>query len=145
MIAQKPIVVATFAAALIALAGCSSSNSTAPASSASASSVPASSAPASGGQSAQSGSPASSASNQMVTIKIKDYKYSGPDSVSPGATVTVMNEDAVNHTLTADSTGGFDVTITAGKSATFTAPTTPGSYKYHCTFHANMMGSLVVK
>ncbi|MEO6955989.1 MAG: cupredoxin domain-containing protein [Antricoccus sp.] len=137
---RKPMAAATFAAALIALAGCGNSSSAAPASNA-----PASSAAASSSQSAQSGSPASSASNQMVTIKIKDYKYSGPDSVSPGATVTVMNEDAVNHTLTADTNGGFDVTITAGKSATFTAPTTPGTYKYHCTFHANMMGALVVK
>lgn len=145
MMARKPIVVATFAAALIALAGCGNSSSAAPTSNAPTSNAAASSAAASSSQTAQSGSPASSASNQMVTIKIKDYKYSGPDSVSPGATVTVMNEDAVNHTLAADTNGGFDVTITAGKSATFTAPTTPGTYKYHCKFHANMMDALVVK
>ncbi len=30
-------------------------------------------------------------------------------------------------------------------TATFTAPTAPGTYPYHCIFHANMKGTLTVK
>ncbi|MGI8612722.1 MAG: cupredoxin domain-containing protein [Nocardioidaceae bacterium] len=40
----------------------------------------------------------------------------------------------------------FDVNVTAGGgTATFTAPTKPGSYPYHCTYHSSMHGTLVVK
>ncbi|WP_170110900.1 cupredoxin domain-containing protein [Antricoccus suffuscus] len=76
---------------------------------------------------------------------IKNYKYSGAESVSPGAKIMVMNEDSVNHTVTAENKSDFDVTVKAGESVTFTAPTKPGTYKYTCTFHPNMMGTLVVK
>lgn len=92
--------------------------------------------------SAQDSGTASSSSKLVVTIK--DFAYSGPSSVPAGSKVTVMNEDSVAHTLTADSTGGFDVTIAPGKSATFTAPAKAGSYAYHCTYHANMHGTLKV-
>jgi plastocyanin len=68
--------------------------------------------------------------------------------VKPGATVTVVNQDAVAHTVTASPTGGgipFDTgTINGGATGTFTAPTTPGTYPYICTFHAKMHGVLTV-
>jgi plastocyanin len=38
-----------------------------------------------------------------------------------------------------------NVTVGPGDSATFTAPNKPGNYKFHCTFHSNMHGTLVVK
>jgi plastocyanin len=78
-------------------------------------------------------------------ITIKNFGYSGSKSVSPGATVMVMNQDSTSHTVTADSGGAFDVTVSAGGTATFTAPSKPGSYPYHCNFHAEMHGSLTVK
>ena len=77
-------------------------------------------------------------------IMIKDFKYSGPSSVKPGTKITVMNGDSEAHTVTADSKGGFDVNVAPGKSATFTAPSSAGSYKFHCTFHSNMHGTLKV-
>jgi plastocyanin len=64
--------------------------------------------------------------------------------VAPGAKVTVTNKDSVEHTVTADSAGGFDVDVPAGATVTFTAPTTPGSFAYHCTIHPFMHGKLVV-
>ena len=91
------------------------------------------------------GAGAPTGGTEIVMITIKDFKYEGPDSVGPGAKVVVMNEDAVNHTVTAEKKSDFDVTVEAGSTATFTAPTTPGTYKYICTFHPNMMGTLVVK
>ncbi len=78
------------------------------------------------------------------TITIKNFAYQGPGTVAPGAKITVTNQDSEAHTVTAD-TGGFNVTVPAGGSATFTAPTTPGSYAFHCNFHGNMHGSLVVQ
>jgi plastocyanin len=34
--------------------------------------------------------------------------------------------------------------VLPGKKTVLTAPTTPGTYKYHCTYHGNMHGTLVV-
>ena len=142
---------ATAALALMVLAGCGSSSTGAPgspatgaATSSAASSI---SAGASSSTSATSAtSPGSSSAPQAaVTIHISAYKYTVPASVAPGATVKVMNMDDVNHTVTADSGGAFDLKATAGMTKTFVAPTTPGSYPFHCTYHANMLGVLVVK
>lgn len=82
-------------------------------------------------------------------ITISKFLYSPVNlQVKPGATVTVVNQDPVAHTVTADSgTGGiaFDSkTINASASGTFTAPTTPGTYPYGCTFHPQMHGVLTV-
>ena len=62
-----------------------------------------------------------------------------------GATVTIKNTTSVQHTVTADTTaGGFDVTVDPGKSMTFTAPSKPGVYKFHCNIHTYMTGALTV-
>lgn len=127
--------------ALVVLGACgstSSSTATSPTSSA-----PSSSAPADTGSSASSAS--SAPSSGKVVITIKDFKFSGPSSVKAGATITVMNQDSEAHTVTADdSSGGFDVKVDGNGSATFTAPTKPGDYAYHCTYHSNMHATLTV-
>jgi plastocyanin len=53
--------------------------------------------------------------------------------------------DGEAHTVTADSAKAFDVKVGAGSVTTFTAPTTPGSYPFHCTYHGNMHGVLIVR
>jgi plastocyanin len=59
--------------------------------------------------------------------------------------VTVVNNDESSHTVTSD-TNAFDVRISGGGGfSTFTAPTTPGTYPFHCNYHAGMQGSLVVQ
>jgi plastocyanin len=72
-----------------------------------------------------------------------------PDSVSPGATVSVMNMDDEAHTVTSDAKAGtaavFELKVAAGTTATFTVPAAPGTYPFHCAFHSNMQGSLVVR
>ena len=65
--------------------------------------------------------------------------------MAPGARITVKNQDDQNHTVTSATKGAFDVSVTGGGTATFTAPTKPGSYMFACSFHANMMGTLVVR
>jgi len=78
-------------------------------------------------------------------IMIQNFAYQPPTSVSPGARVEVMNRDGEAHTVTSDSNGDFDVTVPPSATVTFTAPTTPGSYDFHCSYHSNMHGVLVVK
>jgi plastocyanin len=126
---------ATVACAL-ALSGCGSSSSTAGGPSQPESSMTTSH---SAGAPSKSSEPAGA-----DMIMIQNFAYSGASTVKPGATVSVMNMDTEAHTVTADSGGAFDVTIQPGKTATFTAPTKPGSYPYHCTYHSNMHGTLRV-
>lgn len=98
---------------------------------------------------ATSGSSSSSASSSDAgstasTITIENFGFTTPDSVSPGATVTVDNKDGTAHTVTSDDGSAFDDAAASGTS-TFTAPTKPGSYPFHCTIHPSMHGTLVVK
>jgi len=58
--------------------------------------------------------------------------------------VQVTNNDGEAHTVTTDSGKAFDVTIAPGKTASFAAPKRAGSYKFHCSFHSNMHGTLAV-
>ena len=128
---------------VVALTGCGTSTTTAGAG-ASATSSPS---PSTSSMSTSPGAaPSENASAaEPVLVTIKDFKYTIPSSVAPGSKVTVKNEDAQNHTVTSSPHGAFDVNVPAGGTATFTAPTKPGSYKFICTFHADMLGALVVK
>lgn len=119
----------TFLAAAFTAAACSSETTPAqpPGPSSPATSVPAA-APAATGP----------------TITIGDMQFRSPPSVPPGATVTVVNSDAAEHSVTADSAQAFDVDVDGNGRATFTSPTQPGTYPYHCTYHPTMHGQLVV-
>jgi plastocyanin len=121
-------------AALSILAGCGSASTS--------STAPASTAPAQGIATSAS---MDDTSTTVAMIHIDNYRYTVPASVSPGEKVSVMNMDGEAHTVTADSGAAFDDMATAGTITTFTAPTKPGSYPFHCAFHANMHGVLVVK
>ncbi|MBI3692371.1 MAG: cupredoxin domain-containing protein [Mycolicibacterium aromaticivorans] len=90
-------------------------------------------------------SPSSAPPAAGPTISIADMKFSSPGPVSPGATVTVTNSDGVEHTVTADSGAAFNVEVGEKGTATFTAPSKPGTYPYHCTYHPAMHGQLVVQ
>ena len=57
--------------------------------------------------------------------------------------MTVKNDSSSQHTVTQDDRG-FNVTIDAGKTATFTAPSAAGGYKFHCNIHNFMKGELTV-
>ncbi|GAA2503520.1 hypothetical protein GCM10009858_46910 [Terrabacter carboxydivorans] len=90
--------------------------------------------------------PSTSASGAAATpvISIADFAYKVPASVAPGAKITIKNGDSEAHTVTSKD-GGFDVKIDPGSSATITAPMKAGTYKFVCTFHGNMSGTLVVQ
>jgi plastocyanin len=83
----------------------------------------------------------------MAMVTIKHFAYTGTTTVAPGTSVMVQNDDSVAHTLTSNKGGkgiSFTVTVAAGGTATFKAPTTPGRYAYHCDYHAEMHGTLTV-
>jgi plastocyanin len=78
-------------------------------------------------------------------ITIADMKFSAPLTVTPGVTVTVVNNDGPEHSVTADEGNAFNVDVDGNGTATFTAPTQPGTYAYHCTYHPSMHGQLIVQ
>ena len=86
--------------------------------------------------------------NSPDTIVIKNFAFQPSTlTVSPGAKVTVRNEDPATHTVTAGgSTKAFDTgDIGQGATVTFTAPSSPGSYAYICRIHQFMHGELQVR
>ena len=113
-----------------------------------------SSAPASpNGQSPITGTPSSTsappspgaqvADNQIV---ISNMAYTVPTYVTPGQQLTIVNNDDPNHTVTADQNNLFDIRVSGGGGMqSFTAPMTPGTYPFHCKYHANMHGLLTVQ
>ncbi|MBT2467198.1 cupredoxin domain-containing protein [Streptomyces sp. ISL-66] len=83
---------------------------------------------------------------ESAEVRIQDFKFTPAEvKVTAGAKITVTNEDSAPHTLTATEGYAFDTgTIEAGKSATFTAPSKPGSYPFFCSIHPQMKGTLIV-
>lgn len=99
-----------------------------------------------GGSSTATGGASSDAATAPNTIMIKDFKYSPAEiTVSPGAKITVTNQDKAAHTVTAgDKT--FDTgNIAPGQTGQLSAPTKPGNYPYICAIHPYMTGTLIVK
>ncbi|WP_423183783.1 cupredoxin domain-containing protein [Arthrobacter sp. NyZ413] len=132
MKSPKAMAVIASAAAMIALAGCGTSGGQGT--------------PPPGAPSSSESSSSAASATQPDTITIKDFGYQGPVSVSPGAKISVKDLDAQAHTVTSDDGKSFNAAVDGGGgTAEFTAPSTPGSYPYHCTYHSNMHGTLVVK
>ncbi len=100
----------------------------------------AASAPASSSSSAAP----SPASATATTITIDGFKYTDV-TVPPGAQITVVNKDSAEHTVTSDASGGFNVEVEGKDQVMFTAPTQPGTYPFHCTYHPSMHGVLTVQ
>jgi plastocyanin len=117
-------------AGFLLLAACSSGGTSAPQSYAPTSSASASSAPAAAAD---------------ATITISNFQFGSPQSVRPGATIAVVNSDGAEHSVTADEGKTFDVDVEGNGTATFTAPSQPGTYAYHCKYHPMMHGQLIVK
>ncbi|UKY53458.1 cupredoxin domain-containing protein [Streptomyces inhibens] len=125
------LVVAASAVFLAALTGCSGGDGgTAPARSHT---------PTTGGPGA--------ASPAGARITIKDFTFKPAAlTVRPGARVTVVNQDSATHDVTATGPKAFGSgSIGPGRTVTFTAPAKPGRYRYICTIHPYMKGSLTVR
>ncbi|HKA04166.1 MAG TPA: cupredoxin domain-containing protein [Acidimicrobiales bacterium] len=78
------------------------------------------------------------------TLTIKNFAFSTV-TAKPGATITVVNRDGVTHTVTADAKAFNTGPVQAGASVTVRAPSAPGTYKFFCSIHPEMAGTLIVK
>jgi plastocyanin len=96
------------------------------------------------------GAPASTAATTTTAVTatnaatIKGFSFQ-PDvlKVKVGAKVTWTNDDAVAHTVSADTNSFASGNLQPGGSFSFTF-TRPGTYAYHCSIHPSMHGSVVV-
>jgi len=78
-------------------------------------------------------------------IVISNMSFTVPPSVKAGQQLKIVNNDDANHTVTADENNLFDVRVSSGGGVeTLTAPTTPGTYPFHCKYHSNMHAVLTV-
>jgi plastocyanin len=96
---------------------------------------------------AQPATSSASGATTANTVVIRSFAFNpGTLTVSPGATVTVHNQDTVTHTLTDKADQGLFSTgdIAPGQTKTFKAPMKAGSYPYICLIHQFMAGTLVV-
>ena len=80
-----------------------------------------------------------------ATITIASMSFGEPITVSPGAQITIKNDDSAEHSVTSDTAGKFDVHVDGKEQGTLTAPTEPGEYAFHCVYHPSMHGTLIVK
>ena len=138
MISKKAF--AVFASCLLlalGLAACggddddSSSSNATTATTSSATTNSASSATTSSGSNASAG----------VVVTVDNFKFS-TKPVKAGESFQVENKDDTEHTFTSDD-GKFDVKLPAGKTVTVDA-LTAGTYKFHCSIHSFMHGTLEV-
>ena len=92
-----------------------------------------------------SSSKGDSSGSGPADIRMRNTAFSVAGPVKAGATVSIKNNDSFTHTVTADDGTSFDVSIDGGKSATGTAPSKAGAYKFHCNIHSTMRATLTVE
>ncbi len=86
-----------------------------------------------------------STSNPAATgshvVAISNFAFSPQTiTVKAGETVTFVNNDSVEHSVTADN-GTFDLSFSNGKATI--AMSNPGTYTYHCKIHPSMTGTII--
>jgi plastocyanin len=89
--------------------------------------------------------PTSVMSVSAITVTIQNFAFHPANfTVSPGATITVINEDQVIHTLTADNGAFNSGDVTKGLPVSFPAPTKPGTYPFRDHLRSYITGVLTV-
>ena len=80
-----------------------------------------------------------------VEIDLTGLAFVPPEAtIEAGSTVVWTNRDAVRHSVDADDDGWDSGNLDQGESyrRTFNAP---GSYEYHCKYHAAMVATITVE
>lgn len=95
--------------------------------------------------SSPSGQASSSPAATKNAIQIANFAFSPATlTVKVGDSVTWTNQDSAGHSATADD-NSFDTGVLAqGKSGTVTFSKT-GTYRYHCSVHPMMHGTIIVQ
>jgi plastocyanin len=82
---------------------------------------------------------------RSATIQIANFKFAPPDlTVAPGTTVTWKNADDSPHRIAANNGAYTSPALDTDDSFSHTFAT-PGVYKYFCSLHPYMVGTVVVK
>ena len=134
MLRFLPVVLA---AGALAVAGCGSSNNNSSSSNTTGG--------AASGQTQPTKSQSAPVSSGAITVDMKNIQFS-PTQVNAkvGQTIKWVNQDSVDHNVTATSGASFK-SDNFGKGASFeTKLTKPGTIKYVCTIHPGMDGTIVV-
>ena len=98
-----------------------------------------------GAATAEAGATGGESASSAMTVDIKDFAFNPPSiEVAAGTTVTWTNSDSAPHTATQDGGGFQSGRLDQGQSFSFTFDTA-GTFEYHCEFHPNMHGTVVVK
>jgi len=127
------LVLVVIAGATVMIAGCTSSSSPSPTVTRTATSTSASSAT----------STATSTASQN-SVAIRNYAFNPSTlTIRKGATVTWMNYDSVQHTVTSNSGAFSSPLLSTGATYTYQFNST-GSFSYHCSIHTYMTGTIVV-
>jgi plastocyanin len=80
-----------------------------------------------------------------VAVDIKDFMFMPAElDIAVGTTVTWTNSDSAPHTATQDGGGFQSNRLDQSASYSFTFDTA-GTFEYHCEYHPNMHGTIVVK
>jgi len=79
-------------------------------------------------------------------VRIANMNFYPADiTINVGDTVAWRNEDSLSHTVTSDIPGSFG-SGTLGLGIIYEHKfTSPGTFGYHCSFHPNMTGRVIVK
>jgi plastocyanin len=82
--------------------------------------------------------------NSPDTVNIKNFSFSpNPITVRAGAPITVVNDDNVTHTFTANG-GAFDTGDLGGDHRDRVTVQRPGTYAFQCEIHTFMTGTVRV-
>lgn len=82
---------------------------------------------------------------QIATIQIANFKFGPPDlTVAAGTTVTWKNADDSPHRIAANNGAYASPALDTDDSFSHTFATA-GVYKYFCSLHPYMVGTIVVK
>ena len=79
------------------------------------------------------------------TITIASFQFTPATlQVTPGTTVTWVNNDSASHTVTADDQSFDAGTLAPGRNFTRVFDKA-GTFAYHCNFHPSMKATVTVK
>ena len=97
------------------------------------------------GPRAQSPQAATPAAVTTADVKVDNFTFSPPTlTVTPGTTVTWVNQDDIPHAVAAKDRSFRSKTLDTDDRFSFTF-TTAGEFEYFCTLHPHMVGRVVVK
>jgi len=78
------------------------------------------------------------------SVSIKNFAFSvGSLSIAAGTTVTWTNNDATDHTVTADD-NSFDSGVIAPGGTFSHKFSAAGTFNYHCSIHTSMKAAVVI-